>query len=74
MALAELRSGKHRLKLRYSRMLTTTAETDNTAVQQMYAIVISEILFFAYLVLMLVRLNSLTASSVTLDANYVLLF
>ena len=73
MVLAELRSGRHRLKLRYSRMLTTTAETDMIAVQIMYAIVFSEIFLGAYLVLLVIRVRKITATSVILETNYILL-
>jgi len=56
--LAELRSGKHRLKLRYSKMLPTPyQETDSQAVFEMYLIVISELLLLAYLVLLCLRLH-----------------
>lgn len=70
-ALAELRSGKHRLKLRYSRMLPTPyQETDSQAVFEMYLVVISEGLFLAYLVLICIRLDS---DFTTLNFNYILL-
>ena len=72
MALAELRSGKHRLKLRYSRMLPTPyQETDSQAVFEMYLIVISEGLLLAYLVLLCIRLGQDNFS--ILNTNYIML-
>jgi len=54
MTLAELRSAKHRLKLRYSKMLPTPyQDTDNQAVFEMYLIVASELMLIAYIILVI---------------------